>query len=278
MKTTHFTVKLALSLCATAFLAAACTGGSDLSDADHDSLHAAIDGRSDKDKARDKFRNPHDTLNFCGVKSGDTVVELWPGGGWYTRVLHPYLAGGGGQLIAVHWPAGSEYEYRNRLRGEFIEEFGSVQGGKPIMLRDFEGGSEDFEFADGIQADHVLTFRNIHNWLADDSLDEVMAQSAAALKKGGSLCVIEHRAKPGTGVAVMKKSGYMTEEKVIEFAEAAGFDLADMSEINANPKDTADHEGGVWALPPSLRHGDKDREKYEEIGESDRMTLRFVKL
>ena len=224
--------------------------------------------RTPANVARDKYRNPKQTLTFFGVKPADTVVELWPGGGWYTEVLAPYLAGGG--TLAVVPPAGS-YDQRIRAKIGSNPVYGAVQvatfnAGQPTTLA-------------AASADVVLTFRNVHSWLDSDApiADQVFAEAFRVLKPGGTLGVVEHRLPEEAEDARQLTSGYVKVSTVRRLAEAAGFQFAGASEINANPKDTKDYPEGVWTLPPSLRLGDKDREKYLAIGESDRMTLKFVK-
>ena len=145
------------------------------------------------------------------------------------------------------------------------------------MFKDIEIVDLSSNLAEQESVDAVLTFRNLHNWLGPQ-MDLIFANSYKALKPGGLLGVVEHRAKPGTSMEVMKKSGYVTEEHAIEVAQKHGFTLVSKSEINANLKDTANHPRGVWTLPPNLRLKDQDKEKYLEIGESDRMTLLFRKI
>ncbi|MBL9068694.1 MAG: class I SAM-dependent methyltransferase [Sphingopyxis sp.] len=227
--------------------------------------------RSAANVARDRYRHPAETLSFFGVKPGDTVVELWPGGGWYTEILAPLAKAGGGTLYAAApWEKGL-----NRIK--------EWQGAKPdvygaIKLAEFPAAGNGPKVPDG-SADAVLTFRNVHNWRfgGKDNTAEAFRQIYAMLKPGGVLGIEEHRLPETMDSALEEKSGYMKRSSIIAFAEAAGFKLAGESDINANPKDTHDYPNGVWTLPPSLREGDKDREKYLAIGESDRMTLKFVK-
>ena len=228
----------------------------------------AAPNRTAANVARDKSRNPKETLSFFGVEPGGTIVELWPGGGWYTEVLAPYLASAGALYVIP--PAGRYDErIRAKLAGDAV--YGKVQvatftAGQPTSI---PAGS----------ADVVLTFRNVHSWLDGDEpiADQVFAEAFRMLKPGGTLGVVEHRLPEGAADERQKTSGYVKVSTVRRLAEAAGFRFAGSSEINANPKDTADHPEGVWTLPPSLRLGDKDREKYLAIGESDRMTLKFIK-
>jgi predicted methyltransferase len=224
--------------------------------------------RSDQNKARDKYRHPVETLDFFEVDSADTVVELWPGGGWYTEILAPYLALRG-KLYVV--PPAGNYDERIRKKLASNVDYGKVQvatftTGKPTSIA---SGSTDV----------VLTFRNVHSWLEDDApiAGEVFAEAFRILKPGGTLGLVQHRLPETASSEREKSSGYVKVSTVRRLAEQAGFKLAASSEVNANPKDTADHPEGVWTLPPTLELGDKDREKYLAIGESDRMTLKFVK-
>jgi len=224
--------------------------------------------RTPANVARDKYRHPAETLTFFGLQPGQTVVELWPGGGWYTEVLAPYLASGG--TLYVVPPAGS---YDQRIR----TKIGSDPGYGKVQVATFNSG-QPTSIAAG-SADLVLTFRNVHSWLDSDSpiADQVFAEAFRVLKPGGILGVVEHRLPEEAEDARQMTSGYVKVSTVRRLAEAVGFKFAGSSEINANPKDTKDYPEGVWTLPPTLELGDKDREKYLAIGESDRMTLKFVK-
>jgi predicted methyltransferase len=227
--------------------------------------------RPERDRARDRFRHPVETLAFFGVREDMTVVEVWPGGGWYTRILGPFLKDKGRLYLATREPGGTARSAANIQREEVAarpEVFG-----KPVFTV-LEIGR--YDIAPPGSADLVLTFRNLHNWLDAGDADEVFRAMHRALKPGGVLGFVEHRANPGVQDP-RAKHGYVTEDHVIRLAEAAGFQLAARSEINANPKDTKDYPKGVWTLPPSYALQDVDREKYAAIGESDRMTLRFVK-
>ena len=198
------------------------------------------------------------------------VVELSPGGGWYTEILANYIHKPG-QLIAAHFDKDSQRAYFQRSRASFEKRIAEDPLFKDIEIVDLSSS-----LAEPGSVDAVLTFRNLHNWLGPQ-MDTIFANSSKALKPGGLFGVVEHRAKPGTSMEMMKKSGYVTEEHAIAVAKKYGFTLVARSEVNSNPKDSASHPGGVWTLPPSLRLKDKDREKYLEIGESDRMTLLFKK-
>ncbi len=245
---------------------------------DHsDPLTEAISGehRTPDFAARDKFRHPAETLEFFSVGPDMSVIEIWPGGGgWYTEVLAPYLKQG--TLYAAHFPAGILPYYDDNLKKYQLKLADNPAVYGRVRLSVFDPKRELLEAPEG-GVDRVLTFRNVHNWLRSESEQSAFELFFEVLKPGGILGVVEHRAKPGTDWSTMKVSGYMTEAYVIELAEKAGFVLDDRSEINANALDTTDHPKGVWTLPPTLRLKDQDREKYLAIGESDRMTLRFIK-
>jgi predicted methyltransferase len=235
----------------------------------------AASHRSEANRARDQYRHPAETLAFFGIKPTDTVVELWPGGGWYTEILAPYLAERGKLIVAAPTARGLEGTQK-RLTAK-PELFGKVQAVNfPTLL----GGTG---VAPGT-ADAVLTFRNAHNWRGgyqhpekqDYSL-EAFREIYAMLKPGGVLGVEDHRLPESADDAREKSSGYIKVSTVRRLAEQAGFRFAGASEVNANKKDTADWPKGVWTLPPNYAEGETDRAKYQAIGESDRMTLKFVK-
>ncbi|WP_346839572.1 methyltransferase [Microbulbifer sp. SAOS-129_SWC] len=234
------------------------------------------DQREKANAARDQYRHPAQTLEFMGIRPDMSVVEIWPGGGWYTEILAPYLRDKG-TFYAAHFPADTQSDYYRKSRQRFEKKLAADQAdyGK-VKLTEFDpaGGSE---IAPAASADAVLTFRNVHNWMSSGNEENAFKQFYAALKPGGVLGVVEHRAKPGTSREDMIKSGYVSQDYLIALAEKAGFKLEKTSEINANPKDTAKHPKGVWTLPPTLALGDEDKGKYQAIGESDRMTLLFSK-
>jgi predicted methyltransferase len=245
-------------------------------------LDAAIAGdhRSDANKARDEYRRPKETLAFFGFRSDMTVVEIWPGGGWYTEILAPALKDSG-ILYAAQYSVNPSFGYQRRYFGGFLTKLGQT----PDVYRDVKITHLDFPYelaiAPAASADMVLTFRNAHNWLSPgygaqaDSLSfKVMFD---VLKPGGVLGVVDHRWPDPETEDPEAGNGYVSEERIIKLAEAAGFELAGRSDMNRNDKDTHEHPEGVWTLPPSLALGDKDRQKYVEMGESDRMTLKFVK-
>ncbi|MBN3857109.1 class I SAM-dependent methyltransferase [Paraburkholderia sp. Ac-20340] len=244
------------------------------------SLDAAISGaqRSDRAKARDVYRHPKETLQFFGVEPTQKVLEIAPGGGWYTDILAPWLHDRGHLYEAQYISTSLELAAEDRdTDAAFLRKIAGNQSiyGNVVMGSLHAGAFKGFD-AQG-QFDRVLTFRNIHNWIKDGQIDANLHAFWVALKPGGVLGVEEHRARRGATVQQMIDSGYVTEDYVIEHAQAAGFVLAARSEINANPKDTKDYPHGVWSLPPSYQGGDVDRARFAAIGESDRMTLRFIK-
>lgn len=234
--------------------------------------------RTEANVARDRYRHPAETLRFFQVEPDMTVVEIWPGGGWYTEILAPLLAEKGKLFVALYSDTAEGLPaYQPRLNKAMRDRFKAdpaVYGKVEITHLHLP---DETQVAPEGSADRVLTFRNVHNWLADDQAEDAFRAFFKALKPGGLLGVVEHRAKPGTDLETMKNSGYVTEEKVKELAKQAGFEFVAASEINANPKDDANHPRGVWTLPPTLALGEQDRERYLAIGESDRMTLLFRK-
>ena len=237
----------------------------------HD-LMAAIqsEDRSPKNIARDEYRNPAKTLTFFQIKPDMKVVELSPGGGWYTEILANYIHNPG-VVIAAHFDKDSKREYFKKSRERFEKKIIEKSMYDNVYIVNLSS-----ELAKEGSVDAVLTFRNLHNWLGPQ-MDLIFSNSFKALKPGGLFGIVEHRANPGTSMDDMKRSGYVTEEHAIKIAKKHGFILVAKSEINANPKDTKDYPKGVWTLPPSLRLKDIDKDKYLSIGESDRMTLLFKK-
>ena len=224
--------------------------------------------RSEQNRARDPHRHPAETLAFFGVQPTHTVVELWPGRGWYTEILAP-LVRERGQLIAA------------APTGNYLQPFKDFLASRPDLYDRVQlvevTPPEQISLGPDNSADVVLTFRNLHGWVGNGYAAEVHAAVFKVLKPGGVYGVVDHRAAPGTTAEQTKKSGYVPEDVAIKLATDAGLVLDARSDINANPKDTKDHSEGVWTLPPVLRLGDTDREKYQAIGESDRFTLRFRK-
>ncbi|MFN4024405.1 MAG: class I SAM-dependent methyltransferase [Hyphomonas sp.] len=245
------------------------------------------DLRSDEEKARDRWRNPVQTLEFFEIAPGDKVVEIWPGGGWYTKILAPWLASGGGTLVAAGFDAASVEDPERRAAveqriNEFKQSYSDPRFGT-IEYSAFSAVSGPLTEAG--TADAVLTFRNVHNWMAGGYTEKFFRDAYAALKPGGVLGVVEHRLPSTATQDPTATSGYVHEDFVKGLAVAAGFEFVASSEINANPADTADHPFGVWTLPPNSRTSGLDgatiegfdAEKYKAIGESDRMTLKFRK-
>lgn len=227
--------------------------------------------RTETNKSRDKYRNPVKTLEFFGVKPNMTVVEIAPGAGWYMEILAPLLADNGKYIMATV-TGDKPYQIANEASIEaWKKKYPEVSKNMETAL--FAPPSK-INFPKKGSADMVLTFRNVHNWMTVNGEKAAFKAFYEVLKPGGILGVVEHRAR---GAKTDAKSGYVTQKDVIRMATRAGFRLVATSEINANPKDTTKHPSGVWTLPPSLRLGDKDRAKYEAIGESDRMTLKFIK-
>jgi predicted methyltransferase len=242
-------------------------------------LDAALTGehRSAKNRARDEFRHPKATLEFFGLRSDMNVVELWAGGGWYTEILAPVLRDSGRLVVTTYGATEDPEAYRSRSHRTLLEKIES----RPAIFDRVEVSAfwppEHEAMAEAGSADLVVTFRNVHSMTRRGQQEAVFAAAFAALRPGGVLGVVQHRAPEGVDPIKNADKGYLPESFVIGLAEAAGFRLDARSEINANPKDTRDHPDGVWTLPPSLRGDDADKSRFIAIGESDRMTLRFVK-
>ena len=231
--------------------------------------------RSEADRARDRYRHPKDTLLFFGIRPEMSVLEVWPEPGWYTDIIAPLVRDRGKYYAAViEADPGSKYinarleAFHNRLAAD-----PTLYGNPTVVTFPTNGG----DVVPAGSLDMVVTFRNLHNWMARGTAPQVFATIFKALKPGGVLGVTEHRGNPAVPQDPQAKSGYVNQDYAIQLIEAQGFRLVGASEVNANPKDTKDYEQGVWTLPPSYRLGDKDREKYAEIGESDRFTLKFEK-
>lgn len=233
--------------------------------------------RSAEHKHRDPFRHPQQTLEFFDIKNDMTVVEIWPGAeGWYTEILAPYLRDKG-KLYAAHFSGDTEEPFYKKSLGSFVDKIQK----QPKIYDKLEltvlHPPKAVEIAPAGSADRILTFRNVHNWMKTDQAAVVFNAMFKALKPGGILGVVEHRnsnLKPQDNKAA---SGYVSEDYVIALARNAGFEFLEKSEINANSKDSKDYPDGVWTLPPTLRLKDKDKQKYLAIGESDRMTIKFIK-
>lgn len=231
---------------------------------------------------RDEYRNPYRTLEFFQLAPDQTVIEYAPGSGWYTQILAPYLADEG-QYIAVSFAPDAvdslNQDFRDRLH-----EGGETFAARQSRALGIEEAKLPFYFGDSVpdsldgKVDRVLIVRMMHNLMRWDIAESEIATLRDTLAPGGMIGVVQHRAPPDAEDEFTDgNAGYLREADVIAFFEANGFELAGSSEVNANPRDTADHEAGVWTLPPTLALGDRDRDKYKEIGESDRMTLLFSK-
>jgi predicted methyltransferase len=232
--------------------------------------------RSAENRGRDAYRHPLDTLLFFGIKPEMTVVEVWPdAGGWYTEILAPLLAERG-KLYAAQFAPAPDNPFVAANRASYADKLAArpdIYGKVEVT----ELGAGSYDIAPPGSADMVVTFRNIHNWMNLQIAPEAFAAMYRALKPGGILGVEEHRGSAGRPQDPRAASGYVNEQYAIELIEAAGFVLVARSEINANPRDTKDYAQGVWTLPPNYRLGNRDRAKYQAIGESDRCTLKFVK-
>ncbi len=239
---------------------------------------AALSGehRSAENAARDEFRHPRQTLEFFGLEDGMTVVEIAPGGGWYTEVLAPLLKDNG-TYYAAHHSLNAPGGYARNSLGKYLQKlaadpdlYGQVQitqFGKPDLVA----------LAPAESADLVVGFRNVHSWLRGGTLEATLDAAFAALKPGGTLGLVQHSQQGELSMEEMKKSGYVPQAYIVAAAEKAGFELADTSDINANAKDKGGHPSGVWSLPPALRGGDEGRDNFVAIGESNRVTLKFTK-
>ena len=238
----------------------------------------AGDWRTPANVLRDKYRHPAETLGFFGVREDQTVLEVWPGAGWYTEILVPLLRERGKYVGIIPKPSGSDADKASTERGN--ARVRTLLASRPELYDKAELLEVDDAspvLGEPGSADVVLTFRNAHNWVMDGNEQAMFKAFHAVLRKGGTLGVVDHRAAADQPPAEMKTSGYLPEAYVIALAEGAGFELVGKSEINANPADTRDWPKGVWTLPPTLSQGEADREKYLAIGESDRMTLKFRK-
>ncbi len=245
-----------------------------------ENLGSAVEAehRTEAFRARDKYRHPLPVLEFYGLMPDMAVVEIWPGRGWWTEILAPYLAGSGNYYAAgFSLTAERTPDWRRTMQRGINEHWAANPDLYGKMIVTGLSVPEDTEIAPAGSADLVLTFRNVHNWMKGEYAPGVFEAMHAALKPGGILGVVEHRADPGTSLEEMITSGYVTEDQVRSLAAHAGFVFVASSEVNANPNDSKDHPAGVWTLPPSLRMKDQDRDKYLAIGESDRMTLKFRK-
>jgi len=241
-------------------------------------IQAAMKGkhRTPGNAERDKYRHPAETLDYFGFKPTMTVLDIGPGEGWYTELLAPALAKSGQYVATTNDPSGPP-DLRPTFYGQrfkaFLDRAPELYGKVQTVVVDPKAPKIGKE---GL-FDMVLIMRGVHGMKNNGTLDAWLAEIHAALKPGGVLGIEEHRAAPSADATESAKKGYVPEKWLVEQVESAGFKLAGKSEINANAKDTKDYPEGVWSLPPTFREGDKDREKYAAIGESDRMTLKFVR-
>ncbi len=234
------------------------------------------DHRSESNILRNEFRHPVATLEFFGLEADMTLIEILPSTGWYTEIIAPYMRDHG-KLYAAHFSPNASAAYMPRTLEMFEDKISADPENYGKIITRHLNPPHEVAIAPPESADMALTFRNVHNWIMAGQEHEFFASFYTALKPGGILGVVEHRALPDAGMEVMRSSGYVTEAYVKEIAAAAGFEFVESSEINANPKDPTVHPEGVWTLPPNYRMGDQDRAKYTDIGESDRMTLKFRK-
>ncbi|HKR34739.1 MAG TPA: hypothetical protein VJT10_07865 [Steroidobacteraceae bacterium] len=233
--------------------------------------------RSAANRARDAYRHPLQTLQFFGLRPDMTVVEVWPGGGWYTEILAPLLKQRGRLYTAHLDPASSEYARRT------VDDFRATLAARPdlydkVVVTTLAAPPAPNAIAPAGSADLVVTFRNLHNWMMFGWQREAFEAMHAALKPGGVLGVVEHRGDPKRPQDPKAASGYVHEQYAIDLIESVGFRLVGRSEINANPRDTKDYEKGVWALPPTFAGGNTGHDRFAAIGESDRFTLKFEKV
>jgi predicted methyltransferase len=268
-------LKLAWALAAGAVLAA-CAATST-----REATSKALDGilagehRSEENRARDRYRHPKETLLFFGIRPEMTVLEVWPEPGWYTEVIAPLVKDKGKYYAGLIEPDPS-----SKYISERLDTYRQKVASRPDLYGRVAAVTFPSNGGDVVRpgsVDMVVTFRNIHNWMARDTASQAFATMYRALKPGGVLGVVEHRGNPDLPQDPRAKSGYVNEDYAIRLIEAQGFKLVAKSQVNANPKDTKDYEQGVWTLPPTYRLGTRDRDKYAEIGESDRFTLKFVK-
>lgn len=237
--------------------------------------------RTDISKSRDKYRHPIETLSFFGIEPDMTVVELWPGGGWYTDILAPYLKDKG-KLIAAHYNPQTNHPFAGYFKNSLIAFESKVETNPKwygrVDIRAFEPPFTKKIIADS-SADMVLVFRNFNHWMSDGTIDDVLFEIHAMLKTGGILGVVENRASVYAQVDSTAENGYVNQQWFVQKLHQAGFQMLANNEINANPLDTANYVNGVWSLPPYLRVPEGEDERvYVDIGESDRFTIQFIKL
>jgi predicted methyltransferase len=266
----------AVALLGVTLLAVACSAVS-TRESTVDALNAILAGdqRTAEERARDVYRHPRETLLFFGIRPEMKVMEVWPEPGWYTEILAPLLRDKGRYYAAVIPADPTDKHITQRL-----DAYRAKLAARPDLYDRVAVVPFPSDGGDAVppgSLDMVVTFRNIHNWMAADDASQAFATMFRALKPGGILGVVEHRGNPALPQDRHAKSGYVNEEFAIKLIEAQGFRLVAKSAVNDNPRDTKDYEQGVWTLPPTYRLGEKDHDKYAAIGESDRFTLRFVK-
>jgi predicted methyltransferase len=267
---------ICVTLAVTLVVVAACTVTSN-----RQSTLDALDGiqagnqRSDENRARDAFRHPKETLLFFGLRPESRVLEVWPEPGWYTELIAPLVRDKGRYYAALIGADPASHNITNRL-----EAYRRKLDSRPDLYDRVEVVTFPADGSDALppnSVDIVLTFRNMHDWMARDNASQAFATLYKALRPGGVLGVVDHRGNPGVPQDPKAKSGYVDVDYAVQLIEAQGFHLVAKSQVNANARDTKDYEQGVWTLPPTFRLGDKDRDRYAAIGESDRFTLKFEK-
>ena len=245
-------------------------------EADADLIKEAVNNphRKEENKKRDVFRNPHETLNFFGLDKSKKVLEIIPGRGWYTEIISTYMRGSNNFHVAVYEEPGYAIEIITKIQNEFFEyfeenknKFGEIK--KVLIDSDFKIKGHENSF------DLILTFRNVHNFLDQKKSKNIFKSFHKSLKKNGILGVVQHRANESETFDF--KKGYVKESFLIKHIEEQGFKLLEKSEINFNPKDLKNYDKGVWTLPPRFAEGEEKKSYYKTIGESDRMTLKFIK-
>jgi predicted methyltransferase len=237
---------------------------------------AAGEHRSAENKARDRYRHPVETLTWLGLRGDMTVVELIPGGGWYTEILAPFVRDRG-KLYAAAYDPKSETEYYRNSAKRFADKLAASPALYDKVTVTVLQPPGELAIAPDGSADMVLTFRNLHNWMEIGQAEAVLKAAYRALAPGGIFGVVAHRGDSSVAQDPKAASGYVNQDYAVALVESVGFELVASAEINANPADTKQHPEGVWTLPPALALGDQDRAKNLAIGESDRMTLKFVK-
>ena len=268
--------QLAAAVIACALVSNACTDVSSRQTT-AEALTAILTGdqRTSEERARDVYRHPKETLLFFGIRPEMSVLEVWPEPGYYSAIIAPLLREKGKYYAAVV-PADPGNQHLTKR----LQEYRDRLAARPDLYDRVAVVSFPTDGGDAVppgSVDMVVTFRNIHNWMARDDAAQAFTTMYRALRPGGVLGVVEHRGNPALPQDPRAKSGYVNEDYAVKLIEAQGFRLVAKSEVNANPRDTKDYQQGVWTLPPSYRLGDTDRDKYAAIGESDRFTLRFVK-